>query len=419
MNITIKPELKALIPPLAEDERKQLEQNLIADGCREPLVVWKNGDGETLLDGHNRHEICERNGIPFEVTHKEFDAEVDARVWMRENQMGRRNLNNTWRIKLQDDNSEDLYKKGSDKISAIKIGNTNASKTTLSTVDKVELQQPIIPTINTRTEIAKAAGVSPRQVGEYGVVKKKSPELLEKALNGDITLHSAYKETKKKERAKEIAESRAEVAEKAATIKPSDRFKIEHCDLADYTPPEQVDLIITDPPYPREFLPCFETLAMKANEWLKDGGIAIIMSGQAYLDQVYAMMSQHMDYYWTGCYYTPGQPTPLRHVNVNTTWKPLLIYQKRSDKYKGRIFGDVCKSDGNDKDHHKWGQSISGMDDILNKFALPGQTILDPFLGAGTTGISAVKRGCIFYGCEMLEENFKISQTRIGEQAND
>ena len=150
MNITIKPELQALIPPLAEDERNQLEQNLIADGCREPLVVWtppgklatskelydlgygickdencKYGinksqvplaewvDGcgnwkcpvcdwgiapgciyedNILIDGHNRLEICERNGIHYKVTHKHFDSMDQAVLWIIDNQVGRRNL---------------------------------------------------------------------------------------------------------------------------------------------------------------------------------------------------------------------------------------------------------------------------------------------------------------------------------------
>ena len=83
------------------------------------------------------------------------------------------------------------------------------------------------------------------------------------------------------------------------------------------------------------------------------------------LNEIYEMMSRHMAYYWTACYLLPGQPTPLRQVNVNTSWKPLLIFQK--GKYTGKIFGDVFKSDGNDKDSHKWGQSVSGMFDIVSK----------------------------------------------------
>ena len=122
-----------------------------------------------------------------------------------------------------------------------------------------------------------------------------------------------------------------------------------------------------------------------------------------------------MDYYWTAAYLTPGQPTPLRQVNVNTTWKPLLMFTKRGDRYSGKIFGDVFKSDGNDKDHHKWGQSESGMIDIVSKLALPGQWILDPFCGAGTTGIAALKHGCLFNGIELEEENANIARARLND----
>jgi site-specific DNA-methyltransferase (adenine-specific) len=40
MNMKIDQEFKALIPPLTPEEYSQLEANLIADGCRDPLVVW-------------------------------------------------------------------------------------------------------------------------------------------------------------------------------------------------------------------------------------------------------------------------------------------------------------------------------------------------------------------------------------------
>lgn len=88
MNIVIDQEFKSLIPPLSTEERRHLEENLLRDGCRDPLVVW-NG---TLIDGHNRHEICTRHGIIFEVEEMHFDSREDAMDWMDKNQLGRRNL---------------------------------------------------------------------------------------------------------------------------------------------------------------------------------------------------------------------------------------------------------------------------------------------------------------------------------------
>lgn len=141
-NILIDSEFQALIPPLSAEERAQLEANLLADGCRDPLVVWplptytvdyseaqdesdvvtyayadaeivstwdeKDGqqshktwdDGDLsewewpciLIDGHNRHEICTRLGLPFEVVVKEFAGRDDATEWVIKNQFGRRNI---------------------------------------------------------------------------------------------------------------------------------------------------------------------------------------------------------------------------------------------------------------------------------------------------------------------------------------
>lgn len=88
MQFQIDPEIKSYIPPLREDERGILEQSLIDEGCREPLIVW-NG---VLIDGHNRHEICERNGIPYEIQEIELDSREEALAWIENNQLGRRNL---------------------------------------------------------------------------------------------------------------------------------------------------------------------------------------------------------------------------------------------------------------------------------------------------------------------------------------
>lgn len=86
--ILIDPEFQSLIPPLSSEEKQQLEANIAADGCRDPLVVW----GEILVDGHNRFEICTRLGLPFKTVQKEFESRDDVADWMDSNALGRRNL---------------------------------------------------------------------------------------------------------------------------------------------------------------------------------------------------------------------------------------------------------------------------------------------------------------------------------------
>ena len=79
---------KRLIPPLSSEEMQQLEQNIIRDGCREPLCVWNN----TILDGHNRYEICIRLQIPFAIQRTHFKNREEAIAWICANQLGRRNI---------------------------------------------------------------------------------------------------------------------------------------------------------------------------------------------------------------------------------------------------------------------------------------------------------------------------------------
>jgi phage N-6-adenine-methyltransferase len=92
-DIKIDAEFSALIPPLTADERKQLEANISAHGgARDPLVVWASKGTLTLLDGHNRYEICTRLGLPFDIHELRFKDREEAEDWIDRNQLGRRNL---------------------------------------------------------------------------------------------------------------------------------------------------------------------------------------------------------------------------------------------------------------------------------------------------------------------------------------
>ena len=95
MTTSIKQEeaLKKYIIPLNKDEFNLLEQNILQDGCLDPLRVWVNPKGEqVLVDGHNRLKICEKHGIDFDIKQLDFDSLDEAKIWMANNQLGRRNL---------------------------------------------------------------------------------------------------------------------------------------------------------------------------------------------------------------------------------------------------------------------------------------------------------------------------------------
>lgn len=93
----IDPELKNIMSELAKDEKDTLEKSLLQDGYKgPPIVVW----GDTIIDGHNRYELCRKHNIPFEVQEMQFDSKEEVIQWMIRAQIGRRNLNYAQRIRL-------------------------------------------------------------------------------------------------------------------------------------------------------------------------------------------------------------------------------------------------------------------------------------------------------------------------------
>ncbi|HOI57046.1 MAG TPA: hypothetical protein PLP01_17475, partial [Phycisphaerae bacterium] len=91
-------EFHGLIPPLTDEERRGLEENLLTDGCLDPLIVW--AERKILLDGHNRKEICDRYGIDYGVREIRLPSRDDAKKWIIAHQFGRRNLTPYQRAEL-------------------------------------------------------------------------------------------------------------------------------------------------------------------------------------------------------------------------------------------------------------------------------------------------------------------------------
>ena len=90
INLKIDPEFQSQIPPLTDDEFKQLEENILKEGkLISPLIVWNN----TLVDGHNRYAILQKHPeIYFSTMPLRFENREEAVAWICRNQLGRRNL---------------------------------------------------------------------------------------------------------------------------------------------------------------------------------------------------------------------------------------------------------------------------------------------------------------------------------------
>lgn len=356
-------------------------------GLLHPIVV--NVDGQ-LVAGERRLRAVEQLGwteVPVRVV--DLDAILDAES--DENTM-RRDFTPSEAYAM----AEALREREAAAAKARMIGAPHRSEN-VSERDRGE----------TRARVAAKVGLSFKtleKVAEVIEAAEADPELAPIVETMDRTGNVSG--ALKKVRAAKVAQERTE---KLAQLEPeADRFVRIVGDCRDELPKiadGSVDAIVTDPPYPREYLPLYRTLAEQAARVLKDGGVLAVMCGQSYLPELLQLMDvPGLSYRWTIAYLTPGgQATQVFPRKVETFWKPVLVYGKGEPR---AWMGDVARSlvNDNDKAHHVWGQSESGMADLIERLTATGDLILDPFAGAHTTGIVAVQLGRRYIGIDLPME---------------
>jgi hypothetical protein len=183
MSIRIDNEFKSLIPPLSDEEYRQLEENCIKDGIRDPLVVWHvpNGD-DILVDGHNRFEISAKHGgIPFQIKRMTFSLREDVIRWIILNQFGRRNLS--------------AYDRSILALKLKPIVAEQAKKNQIASGGAVP--QKSVKPIDTQKELAKVAGVSHDTIHKVEVIQNSGDKkLIEDVRNGETSINKAYQTVK-------------------------------------------------------------------------------------------------------------------------------------------------------------------------------------------------------------------------------
>ena len=261
------------------------------------------------------------------------------------------------------------------------------------------------------TKIARIVGASETQIRRDTSTNVEPAAKKSSKNNGDISPLSTNVEpsslsgaaaAKLVERREARKERDAQAAEQRPQIEGDGSFECRHGDfraaLADLA---DIDAIITDPPYGKDYLPLMRDLAAMADRVLKPDGIMAVLYGQTYLPEAMALMTGFRPYRWTACYLTEGNGYVSHARKVQSKWKPLLIYGSGDHR-----FDDLFRStgDGAAKEHHHWGQNLDAFQSIISALTNPGATIVDPFAGGGTTLIAAKSLGRHAIGCEIDQE---------------
>ena len=181
-------------------------------------------------------------------------------------------------------------------------------------------------------------------------------------------------------------------------------------------PDGTVDLILTDPPYPKDDLPVFDDLSLLASRLLKDDGVLVSYTGAMYLPQVMASLARHLDWHWLlHLVHGYGGDGCVNSRFINQRGKAILVYTKRGHNRRPRWIEDVIRGDGPEKNDHHWQQAEGEFAHLIEKLTEPGDLVVDPFLGSGTTAAAAVKLGRRFIGCDINPGAVAIAQQRLAE----
>ncbi|PIM53448.1 plasmid replication/partition related protein [Roseateles chitinivorans] len=186
-NIIVTEELKAYIDPLTEDEYAALERSILAEGCRDALVLW----GDILVDGHNRHGICTKHGIPFRtVQNTRFKSMEDVHLWMIDQHLGRRSVSDFQRGVLA------LRKKEIMEARRLAVLNDPSPDASAAASDApagvTDTPVPAAPPLKSREAIARAARISSATVTQIEKIQKAAaPELVAAVKSGEVSISAA------------------------------------------------------------------------------------------------------------------------------------------------------------------------------------------------------------------------------------
>ena len=255
-----------------------------------------------------------------------------------------------------------------------------------------------------KTEGTILARFEPEQQKKIIEVKKQKT---------DSSIKEIVQEIKKEEKQQIKTDERHRLAEIGKTKKIDIDFRLgDFEEVFKDIPDGSIDCIITDPPYPYEFIDVWSKLSRVAKRVLKPNGYCIAYSGQMYLPEVMQRMSENLDYYWTFAVYHEGQTQIVNGINLMCRWKPVLIFQNGKKKIEN-TFQDYFISESREKNGHDWQQSKSGVGYLIEMFTKEGDTILEPFAGSGTTIICAKEKNRNIIAAEIDEQTYNIAKALL------
>lgn len=189
-------------------------------------------------------------------------------------------------------------------------------------------------------------------------------------------------------------------------------------------PDGAVDCVVTDPPY---------GIGENQRRVMSRGNLAVPTDYGSFSWDTQRVTRAHVDdmrrvsqqqVIWGGNYYAdwlPASSSWLVWDKVNGTndfadCELAWTSHKKAVRRFVYMWNGMLKQLPEDR-FHPTQKPVALMKWVLENYTNPGDTIFDPFMGSGTTGVACMQTGRKFIGCEIDEKYFAIAKKRIEDAA--
>jgi len=445
---SIKPS-KTLMRNVDDTKVKQLADSIAMFGLRHPITL---SEDNYLISGNHRLEAVKSLGK------KTIRAEIVpvtgvlARILMVEENLIRADLTSLEQAEYLEEHNRLL----------IELGQRADQSTGGKTHGKLARgDAPATDKAKTTKEIAKEMGMAERTLQEKLQIATSIDEEVRNMIRGtDVadnkselirlakvegvddqkliaemivsgkakTIKEAVSTVMKNKQRKEFADLTDEVRKLPDTVKLYCKDFFEAEGDPDFIKHNSIDAIITDIPYVDEWKENIAPFLGIAADILKPGGFLISYVGHIRLPEFFEGIAEtqiegggkvsknnKLEFFWMNALEHTGSITAVHSRSVQCGYKPVIIAFKPPMKKPYQYFNDLMKGSGKSKDHHEWEQSVEELIPLFDAFTKPGDVILDPFFGSGTTAVAAKMTARKFIGYDIVQENVDIATKRILE----